>query len=68
MAAVRSFTAFNQDNDPHLEHDFGSFAVRGEQLFWKIDYYDLDLASGSAVPEDPSVTKRVLTLMLASEY
>lgn len=68
MATVRSFTAFTRDNDPHLEHDFGSFEVRGEKLFWKIDYYDLDLTYGSEAPEDPSKTKRVLTIMLASEY
>jgi len=66
--AVRSFADFTQDNDPHLEHDFGSFLVRGERFFWKIDYYDLNLTHGSDAPEDPSMTKRVLTIMLASEY
>ncbi len=68
MAAVRSFSAFTSGNDPHREHDFGALIVRGERLFWKIDYYDVDLTYGSAAPEDPSVTQRVLTIMLASEY
>ena len=50
------------------EHDFGSFTVGEEQLFWKIDYYDLSLEFGSNDPADPSQTKRVLTIMLAEEY
>lgn len=38
---VRKFDQFTPDNDPHEEHDFGAFDLAGEQLFWKIDYYDL---------------------------
>jgi len=66
--AVQTFSAFTDDNDPYGEHDFGAFDLAGERLFWKIDYYDRDLRYGSNDPSDPSVTTRVLTIMLASEY
>jgi hypothetical protein len=26
---VRNYTAFTDDNDPHREHDFGSFLIGG---------------------------------------
>jgi hypothetical protein len=65
---VRRFDAFTAANDPHGEHDFGSFEVDGRKLFWKIDYYDAAMEFGSEDPADPSTTTRVLTIMLASEY
>lgn len=65
--AVASFNAFTGDNDPYGEHDFGAFELGGERLFWKIDHYDKDLRFGSPDPADPSVTRRVITIMLASE-
>ena len=68
LQKVRSFDAFGEDNDPHGEHDFGAFDLCGERLFWKIDYYDKDLSFGSPEPADPAVTRRVLTIMLASDY
>lgn len=68
IRAVRSFADFSEGNDPYGEHDFGSFNLAGETLFWKIDYYDLTLTSGSDDTSDPSGTRRVLTIMLASEY
>ena len=66
--AVRTFDAFDRDNDPHGEHDFGAFTLQGHRLFFKIDYYDLDLTGHSPDAADPAQTHRVLTIMLASEY
>lgn len=65
---VMAFNAFNDANDPHGEHDFGSFDHNGEQIFWKIDYYSRDMERGSPDPSDPAVTCRILTVLLASEY
>ena len=68
LVRVMAFDDFNADNDPHGEHDFGSFELEGEKLFWKIDYYDLAGEFGSEDPTDPKKTLRVLTVMLAEEY
>ena len=35
---------------------------------FKIDYYDKNLQNGSLDPADPSVTERIITIMLAEEY
>lgn len=55
-------------DDPHGERDFGAFEFRGERLFFKIDCYDLALEFGSEDPANASVTRRVMTIMLASDY
>lgn len=68
ITAVATFDAFDEDNDPHQEHDFGALTVDGERLFFKIDYYDLACAARSPDPADPVVTCRIMTVMLASEY
>ena len=68
MRKVREFKAFTKDNDPHGEHDFGTFNVHGQKLFWKIDCYDKSMQHGSDDPSDIGKTTRVLTIMLASEY
>jgi hypothetical protein len=68
LKAVQDFSSFDGGNDPHGEHDFGSFELAGDKFFWKIDYYDSDLEYGSEDPADPSKTTRVLTVMLAEEY
>ncbi|WP_424972641.1 DUF3768 domain-containing protein [Dinoroseobacter sp. S76] len=68
LAIVQGFDQFSSDNDPYGAHDFGSFAFEGETCFWKIDLYDTDLRYGTPEPTDLSQTKRVLTIMLASEY
>ena len=65
---VARFDDFSADNDPHGEHDFGSFDLASDKFFWKTDYYDSNLEFGSDDPADPSKTTRVLTLMLAAEY
>lgn len=68
LRQVAGFTAFDDGNDPHGEHDFGSFDHAGDRLFWKIDYYDRAMTYASPDPADPAVTTRVLTIMLAEEY
>lgn len=68
FAALRSFDAFDADNDPYGEHDMGSLEMGGVSLLWKIDYYDRALQYASPDPSNPTVTTRVLTVMLAEEY
>ncbi len=68
LDAVAAFDGFDADNDPYGEHDFGALTVDGERLFWKIDYYDRAVTGHSPDPADPSVTTRMLTIMLAEEY
>jgi hypothetical protein len=68
LAMVARFNSFTEANDPHGEHDFGSFELCSRKFFWKIDYYDSVCEFGSDDPADPSRTTRVLTVMLASEY
>ena len=68
LQRVRMFNHFTEENDPYGEHDFGVLEYAGVKLFWKIDYYDLNVQYGSEDPTDPKQTCRVLTLMLASEY
>ncbi len=63
---VIRFNDFTVSNDPYGEHDFGKIIWCGQVVFWKIIYYDQTLTYG----EDPlsENCKRVLTIMLASEY
>lgn len=68
LIAVREYDQFCPENDPHNEHDFGSFTCAGHRVCWKIDYYDTALEFGSPDPANPDHTVRVLTVMLASEY
>jgi len=65
---VQTFDAFTDDNDPHGEHDFGSFEFAGVTCFWKLDYYNLSMEAGSEDPADETKTTRVLTIMRADEY
>jgi hypothetical protein len=67
VKTIAVFDDFHHANDPHQEHDFGSFEVDGTTVFFKIDYYDNSLSMHSPDPSDPSVTQRVITVMLAEE-
>ena len=68
LAKVCAFDSVTAANDPYGEHDFGAFDHAGHTVFWKIDTYDLDLTMHSPDPSDPTVTARVLTVILAEEY
>jgi len=68
LRAVQLFDDFTTNNDPYAEHDFGAFHCGDAQVFWKWDYFDLDLQMHSPDASDPAVTARILTVMLADEY
>ena len=81
---IETFDAFDDDNDPHGERDFGAIyqLVCGrwtterprlrederERVFWKLDYYDRDMAFASDDAANSAITQRVLTIMLSDEY
>ena len=57
-----------EDGDPKNNHEFGTIKTEDHLFCWKINYYDLDVQHHSPDPADESITKRILTIMLASEY
>lgn len=81
---IETFDAFDDDNDPHGERDFGTIYQLGdgrwtterprvrdderERVFWKIDCYERELRFASEDAADPAVTRRVLTIMLSDEF
>jgi Protein of unknown function (DUF3768) len=68
VKTITVYDDFCQENDPYGEHDFGTFDADGHTIFFKIDYYDPTITFHSDDPADPSVTHRVITIMLAEEY
>jgi hypothetical protein len=68
VKTIAVYDDFCHANDPYEEHDFGSFEVDGHTVFFKIDYFDKSRSYHSPDPSDPSVTERVITIMLAEEY
>jgi hypothetical protein len=68
VKTIAVYDDFCHSNDPHEEHDFGSFQADGQKIFFKIDYFDTTRTYHSPDPSDPSVTERVITIMLADEY
>ena len=65
---IKTMRRHRFEEDTYGERDFGAFTFRGEKVFFKVDYYDLNLEYGSDDPADASITARVVTIMLASEY
>jgi hypothetical protein len=68
VKTIAVFDDFHHGNDPHQEHDFGQFEIDRHKMFFKIDYYNPSRTQHSKDPSDPSVTERVITIMLADEY
>lgn len=65
---LQAYDKFDAGDDPHQEHDFGTFKALTKEFIWKIDYYDLNLDGHSADPSNPDVTKRVLSIFYAEDY
>jgi hypothetical protein len=68
VKTIAVFDDFCHANDPYEEHDFGAFDVDGHAIMFKIDYLDQSMSMHSPDPADPSVTQRVITIMLEEEY
>jgi hypothetical protein len=68
IKTIAVYDDFCHANDPHEEHDFGSFEIDGAVIFFKIDYFDKNLTYHSPDPANPSVTERVITIMLADRH
>ena len=68
VSLVQNFNDFTPSNDVYGEHDFLSMDYKGNKIFAKIDYYDLNYEFMSENPANPDMTNRVLTIMLAEEY
>jgi hypothetical protein len=65
LLQVQRFADFNADNDPHGEHDFGSFEIGGVSYFFKIDLYEEPDVKDS---DGESLVTRVLTIGFLDEY
>jgi hypothetical protein len=68
IEAVENFCSFSPENDPFGERNLGFFRLGDQGFFWRIDYYDPTYRRHSDDPSDPTLTIRVMTLMLAEEY
>lgn len=67
-SALANYEGFDAGNDPYGERDLEDLTLFGHNLMFKIDYFDLSLTYGSDDPANPSVTSRILTVMLASDW
>lgn len=67
LQKVRSFNEFTKANDPYSEHDYGRFSHNGENIMFKIDYYNKTYDRMSDDPSNPEITNRVMTIM-CGEY
>ena len=65
---VAVFEAFDEGSDQHGWHEMGVIEIAGTTVWFKIDLYDIKYQYGSPDPQDLVQTRRVLTLLLPSEY
>ena len=68
ISMVQNFNDFTPSNDVYGEHDFLSIDYKGNKIFAKIDYYDLNYEFMSENPANPDITNRVLTIMKVFEW
>lgn len=68
ISMVQNFNDFTPSNDVYGEHDFLSIDYKGNKIFAKIYYYDLNYEFMSENPANPDITNRVLTILLSCEY
>lgn len=73
--AIKTYSDFDEGNDPHKEHDFGVIELDGlPKIYWKIDYFqnsDCDMPTDEDWGEDETdflTAYRLMTVMLAEEY
>ena len=50
VKTIAVFDDFCHANDPHEEHDFGSFEADGQLIMFKIDYFDREPVNAFARP------------------
>ena len=65
---VAAFDTFIAESDPQGWHEMGVIDFDGTTVWFKLDLYDVNYQFGSPEPSDPAQTRRVLTLLLPSEY
>ncbi|WP_051645385.1 DUF3768 domain-containing protein [Labrenzia sp. DG1229] len=68
LHAVAAYETFNPDSDPYNWREMGVVEIEAETVWFKIDLYDENYEYGSSDPTDLRFTRRVLTLLLPSEY
>jgi hypothetical protein len=66
--AIVTYDDFNTDCDPHGWHEMGVMEIDGQTVWFKFDLYDENYEYGSSDPTELRFTRRVLTILLPSEY
>ncbi len=52
----------------HVGHDFGTFDLPGQRVFWKIDDVQRGTQFGAEDPSDNAGSSRAITIMLAEDW
>src|SRR5258708_1076979 len=68
LLEVAAFTDFNAHNIPPTHHHYRVLSVHCLPIAFKIDYFERTLTYRSADPADPSLTVRIMAVMLSHEY